>query len=182
NIGGGSSEAAVISMFGIVVSSSVRVAGNSLDDAIASYIRRKYNLMIGEHTAEQVKISIGSALPLEEPLSMEVRGRDAVAGLPRTINITSEEITDALSEPLAAIAGTAKSVLENTPPELVSDIIDRGMIMTGGGALLRNMDQYLGEQTGIPCHVADNPLLCTALGAGEALNHLPLLRRALETT
>ena len=182
NIGGGSSEAAVISMFGIVVSSSVRVAGNCLDDAIASYIRRKYNLMIGEHTAEQVKISIGSALPLEEPLSMEVRGRDAVAGLPRTINITSEEITDELSEPLAAIAGTAKSVLENTPPELVSDIIDRGMIMTGGGALLRNMDQYLGEQTGIPCHVADNPLLCTALGAGEALNHLPLLRRALETT
>jgi rod shape-determining protein MreB len=182
NIGGGASEAAVISMFGIVVSSSVRVAGNRLDEAISSYIRRKYNLLIGEQTAEQIKISIGSALPLEETISMEVRGRDAVAGLPRTINISSEEITDALAEPLSAIAATAKSVLEKTPPELVSDIIDRGMVMTGGGALLRNMDHFLSQETSIPCHVPENPLLCTALGAGEALNHLPLLRRALEST
>lgn len=179
NIGGGASETAVISMFGIVESSSVRVAGNVFDQAIAAYIRRKYNLLIGEQTAEQLKISIGSALPLEEPLTMEVRGRDAVAGLPRTITVTSSEVTDALSEPLSAISATVKSVLERTPPELASDIIDRGMVMTGGGALLRNMDRFLTQETGIPCHVADNPMLCTALGCGEALRHLPILRRSL---
>ncbi len=182
NIGGGSSEAAVISMYGVVVSSSVRVAGNKFDEAIASYIRRKYSLMIGEQTAEQVKIAIGSALPLEEPVSIEVRGRDQVAGLPRTITVTSDEVTDALAEPLAAISATVKSVLEKTPPELVSDIIDRGMVMAGGGALLRNMDRFLSQETGIPCQVAENAMLCTALGAGEALHHLPLLQRALEAT
>jgi len=182
NIGGGASEAAVISMFGIVVSSSVRVAGNKLDESISAYVRRKYNLLIGERTAEQIKLAIGSALPLEEPLSIEVRGRDQVAGLPRTINITSSEITDAFAEPLASMAATVRAVLEKTPPELVSDIIDRGMVMAGGGALLRNMDRFLTAQTGIPCHVAENAMLCTALGAGEALGHLPLLRRALEST
>ena len=182
NIGGGASEAAVISMFGIVVSSSIRVAGNKLDEAVSSYVRRKYNLMIGEHTAEQIKLAIGSALPLEEPTSVEVRGRDQVTGLPCTITITSSEITDAFAEPLASVATTVKSVLEKTPPELVSDIIDRGMIMAGGGSLLRNMDRFLTEQTGVPCHVAENAMLCTALGAGRALQHLPLLRRALEDT
>lgn len=182
NIGGGASEAAVISMFGIVVSSSVRVAGNRFDEAIANYVRRKYNLLIGEQTAEQLKISIGSALPLDEPLSMEVRGRDQVQGLPKTINITSEEVTDALAEPLASVAATVKSVLEKTPPELASDIIDRGMVMTGGGALLRNMDRFLATETGIPCQVAEDAMLCTALGAGLALQHLPLLKRSLETT
>lgn len=180
NIGGGASETAVISMFGIVESSSVRVAGNRFDAAIATYIRRKYNLLIGEQTAEQLKISIGSALPLEEPLTMEVRGRDAVAGLPRTITVTSSEITDALAEPLSAVSATVRSVLEKTPPELASDIIDRGMVMTGGGALLRNMDRFLTQETGIPCHVAENAMLCTALGCGEALKHLPILRRALQ--
>ena len=180
DIGGGASEAAVISMYGIVVSSSVRVAGNKLDESIASYIRRKYNLMIGEQTAEQIKIAIGSALPLEEPLSMEVRGRDQVAGLPRILTVTSSEITDAMAEPLSNIVTTVKAVLEKTPPELASDIIDRGMVMTGGGALLRNMDRFLTNETGVPCHVADNPMLCTALGAGKGLEHLPLLRRALE--
>lgn len=182
NIGGGAAEAAVISMFGIVVANSVRVAGNRLDEAIAAYVRRKYNLLIGEHTAEEVKIAIGSALPLDDPLSIQVRGRDQVAGLPRTIRINSTEITDALAEPLSAIASTARSVLEKTPPELVSDIIDRGMVMTGGSALLRNMDQFLTVETGIPCHVAENPMLCTALGAGKGLQHLPMLRRALDVT
>ncbi len=181
NIGGGASEAAVISMFGIVEAGSVRVAGNEFDQAIASYVRRKYNLLIGEQTAEQLKISIGSALPLEEPMSMEVRGRDTVQGLPRTIEVSSSEITDALTEPLSAIATTVKAVLERTPPELASDIIDRGMVMTGGGALLRNMDRFLTQETGIPCHLAENPLLCTALGAGKALQFLPLLSRALQT-
>jgi rod shape-determining protein MreB and related proteins len=180
DIGGGASEAAVISMYGIVVSSSVRVAGNKLDEAIASYVRRKYNLMIGEQTAEQIKIAIGSALPLDEPMSLEVRGRDQVAGLPRTITVTSSEITDAMTEPLAAIATTVKAVLEKTPPELASDIIDRGMVMTGGGALLRNIDRFLTNETGVPCHVAEDPMICTSLGAGRGLEHLPLLRRALE--
>jgi len=182
NIGGGAAEAAVISMFGIVVANSVRVAGNRLDEAIAAYVRRKYNLLIGERTAEEVKIAIGSAIPLDDPLSIQVRGRDQVAGLPRTIRINSTEITDALAEPLSAIASTARSVLEKTPPELVSDIIDRGMVMTGGSALLRNMDQFLTAETGIPCHVAENPMLCTALGAGRGLQHLPMLRRALDVT
>jgi rod shape-determining protein MreB and related proteins len=181
NIGGGAAEAAVISLFGIVVSSSVRMAGNRLDEAIASYVRRKYNVMIGDHTAEQIKLAIGSALPLEEELSMEVRGRDQVAGLPRTIKVTSSEITDAIAEPLDSIATTARAVLEKTPPELVSDIIDRGMVMTGGGSLLRNIDRYLTEETGIPCHVAENAMLCTSLGAGKALRHLPILRRSLGT-
>jgi rod shape-determining protein MreB len=182
DLGGGTTEAAVISMCGIVVYSSVRVAGDKLDEAIAAYVRRKYNLMIGEQTAEQIKISIGSAVPLEEELTMEVRGRDQVAGLPRTISITSSEVTDALAEPLGIIANTVKAVLEKTPPELASDIIDRGMLMAGGGALLRNLDAFLTEHTGVPCHVAENSMLCTALGAGRGLEHLPLLRRALEST
>lgn len=181
DIGGGASEAAVISMCGIVVSSSARIAGNRLDESIAAYVRRKYNLLIGEQTAEEIKIAVGTALPLEEELSIEVRGRDQVAGLPRTIGVTSSEVTDAMSEHLASIATMVKSVLEETPPELASDIIDRGMVMAGGGALLRNLDRYLTEQTGVPCHVAENPMLCTALGAGMGLEHLGLLRRALET-
>ncbi|MFO7918435.1 MAG: rod shape-determining protein [Anaerolineae bacterium] len=180
NIGGGASEAAVISMFGIVVSNSVRVAGNRLDDAISSYVRRKYNLIIGDDTAEKAKIAVGSATPLEEELSIEVRGRDQVAGKPRTIEISSEEITEAITEELANIAATARAVLEKTPPELVSDIIDRGMVMTGGGSLLRNIDRFLTEETGIPCHLAENPMLCTALGAEQGLHHLSLLQRSLE--
>ena len=182
NIGGGASEAAVISMFGVVVADSVRVAGSRLDEAIATYIRRKYNLIVGEQTSEEIKIEIGSALPLDEPMSMDVRGRDQVAGLPRTISVSSSEITDAITEPLSSISATVKSVLEKTPPELASDIIDRGMVMAGGGALLRNMDRFLTQETGIPCHVAANPMLCTALGAGRALQYLPLLRRSVQTT
>jgi len=182
NIGGGASEAAVISMYGIVVSSSVRVAGNSLDDAIGTYIRRKYNLVVGDQTTEQIKIAIGSAFPLEEEMRREVRGRDQVQGLPRTITVTSAEVTEAMAEPLASIAAAVRSVLEKTPPELTSDIIDRGMVLTGGGALLRNVDRFLTQEAGVPCHVAQDPMLCVAVGAGRGLEHLSLLRRALETT
>jgi len=179
NIGGGTSEAAVIAVNGIVVSNSVRVGGIRTDEAIAAYIRRKYNLLIGEQTAEQIKIDIGSAEPLDEELSMEVRGRDQVTGMPRTITITSGEVTEAIVEPLAAIATTVRAVLEKTPPELASDIIDRGIVMTGGGSLLRHIDRYLTEETGVPCHVTGDPLACVALGAGRALEQYEVLKRSL---
>jgi rod shape-determining protein MreB len=179
DIGGGTSEAAVVAMYGIVVSSSVRVGGVRFDEAIASFVRRKYNLMIGEQTAEEVKLEIGSALPLEETLEMEVKGRDQVAGLPRTINITSDEVTEALAEPLSSVVGVVKGVLEQTPPELASDIIDRGMVLTGGGALLRNVDRMLTQDTGVPCYVAENPMACVALGAGRALDIYDAIRRSM---
>ncbi len=179
DIGGGTSEAAVVAMYGIVVSSSVRVGGVKFDEAIASYVRRKYNLMIGEQTAEEVKLAIGSAIPLEETLEMEVKGRDQVAGLPRTINITSDEVTEALAEPLSSVVGVVRGVLEQTPPELASDIIDRGMVLTGGGALLRNVDQLLTQETGVPCYVAENPMACVALGAGRALDIYDAIRRSM---
>ena len=178
DIGGGTSEAAVISMNGIVTSDSVRIAGMKLDEAIINYVRRKYNLAIGEQTAEDIKISIGSATPLEEPLEMQVKGRDQVAGLPRTITVTADEITEAISEPLAAISGVVKSVLEKTPPELASDIIDRGVIITGGTANLRNIDVLLTQQIGVPCYIADNPEACVALGAGWGLEIREALERA----
>jgi rod shape-determining protein MreB len=179
DIGGGASEAAVVSMNGLVVSSSVRVAGLKIDEAITTYIRKKYNLMIGEQTAEDVKIQIGSALPMEEELVLEVRGRDQVAGLPRTIRVTSGEITDAIAEPLTAISGVVRAVLEKTPPELASDIIDRGMVLVGGGALLRNIDRYLTKETGVPCYVAENPMACVAIGAGRALEQLEMIRKSM---
>jgi len=178
DIGGGTSEAAVISMNGIVTSNSVRVGGLRLDEEIAAYIRRKYNLIIGEQTSEQIKIELGSAVPLDEEMTMEVKGRDQIAGLPRTIKLSTQEVTEALAEPLSVIVGMVKSVLEKTPPELASDIIDRGMIITGGGALLRNVDRLLTKETGVPCYVADNPLACVALVAGQALK----IRAALERT
>jgi rod shape-determining protein MreB len=179
DIGGGTSEAAVVAMYGIVVSSSVRVGGVKFDEAIASYVRRKYNLMIGEQTAEEVKLAIGSALPLDETLEMEVKGRDQVAGLPRTISITSDEVTEALAEPLSSVVGVVKGVLEQTPPELASDTIDRGMVLTGGGALLRNVDRMLTQETGVPCYVAENPMACVALGAGRALDIYDAIRRSM---
>jgi rod shape-determining protein MreB len=179
DIGGGTSEAAVISMNGIVEFASVRVGGNRIDEAIIGYVKRKYNLMIGEQTAEEVKIAIGSALPLEEELSMEVRGRDQVSGLPKTIHVTSGEVTEAISEPLASIVGVVKGVLEKTPPELASDVIDRGIVMTGGGALLRGFHQLLTKETGVPCYVADNPIACVALGAGRALEDYEVIKRSL---
>ena len=179
DVGGGTSEAAVISMNGIVEFASVRVGGNRIDEAIISYVKRKYNLMIGVSTAEEVKISIGSALPLEEELTKEVRGRDQVSGLPKTIEITSGEVTEAIAEPLASIVGVVKNVLEKTPPELSSDVIDRGIVMTGGGSLLRNFHQLLTKETGVPCYVADNPMACVALGAGKALEDYELIKRSL---
>lgn len=179
DIGGGTSEAAVVAMYGIVVSGSVRVGGVKFDEAIASYLRRKYNLMIGDQTAEEIKMTIASALPLEEPQEMEVKGRDQVAGLPRTIKITSDEVTEALAEPLSSVVGMVKSVLEQTPPELASDIIDRGMVLAGGGALLRNADRMLTQQTGVPCYLAEDPMACVALGAGRALDIYEAIRRSM---
>ncbi len=181
DIGGGRTEAAVISMYGVVVSESVRVAGDRMDDAIASYIKRRHNLVIGEITSEEVKITIGSAIPLQEELTMSVRGRDQVTGLPRTTTISSNEITQALQDSLGSIVQTVRAVLERTPPELAADIIDRGVVLTGGGALLRHLDILLTQESGIPCHAADNPLECTAIGAGVALEHLDVIERSLPT-
>jgi rod shape-determining protein MreB len=178
DIGGGTSEAAVIAMNGIVTSDSVRIAGMKLDEAIINYIRRKYNLAIGEQTAEEIKINIGSATPLDGTLEMEVKGRDQVAGLPRPIRVTSNEITEAMAEPLSAISAVVKSVLEKTPPELASDIIDRGIILTGGTAQLRNIELMLTQQIGVPCYIADNPVACVALGAGWGLEIREALERA----
>jgi rod shape-determining protein MreB len=179
DMGGGTTEAAVVAMNNIVVANSVRVGGVRFDEAIVAYVRRKYNMAIGEPTAEEVKIKIGAALPLEEPLNIEIQGRDQVTGLPRTITITSDEITEALTEQLAAIVGVVKSVLEKTPPELASDIIDRGMVMIGGGALLRKLDQLLTKETGVPAYVADAPMACVALGAGKAMENYNALRRTV---
>lgn len=167
DIGGGTTDVAVISLGGIVVSQSLRVAGNKLDEAIIRHIRRVYNLMVGERTAEEIKITIGSAYRLEEELTMEIRGRDLINGLPKTVKVTSEEVREALSEPIASIVEAVKSVLEKTPPELAADIIDRGIILTGGGALLRGLDTLLSEITGIPALIADDPLSCVVIGTGQ---------------
>ncbi len=177
SMGGGVSEAAVVAMNGIVVAQSTRTAGMGLDDAIINYIRRKYSLVIGEMTAEAVKIQIGTALPLEEEYTMEIQGRDQVGGLPRTVTVSSGEVAEAIEEPLAAIAQCAKYVLESTPPELASDIIDRGICLTGGTALLRSIDRYVTQETGVPAYVADEPIVCTAVGAGRALDNLAVLER-----
>jgi rod shape-determining protein MreB len=182
DLGGGTSEAAVVSMNGIVEYASARVGGNRLDETIMNYLRRKYNLVVGDTTAEQIKIAIGSAVPLEVELRMEVRGRDQVTGLPKTIQIVSGEVTEAMAEPLNTIVGVIKAVLEKTPPELASDVIDRGIVMTGGGSLLRGMDRLLTKETGVPCFVADNPIACVALGAGKALEDYEVIKRSLPST
>ncbi len=178
-IGGGTTEVAVVSLNGIVVSNSLRVAGNRLDESISAYIKRKYNLLIGERTAEEVKIQIGSALILDPALKMAVRGRDQVSGLPRTVEISSTEITEAMTEPLQQILEAIRAVLVETPPELSSDIIDRGIVLTGGTAQLRQLDRLLTQAVGVPCYVADHPLQCTAIGTGLALQHIELLRDSL---
>ncbi|MDX1688657.1 MAG: rod shape-determining protein [Candidatus Promineifilaceae bacterium] len=178
DLGGGSTEAAVVSMNGIVCAESVRVGGIHLDEAIISYIRKKYNLVVGEPTAEAIKLKIGAAAELKERLDMDIQGRDQVAGLPRTININSDEVVEALSEPLTAVVNVIRAVLAKTPPELSSDIIDRGMALAGGGALLREIDTMLTRETGVPAYVADNPIACTALGAGKAITELPILQRS----
>ena len=181
DIGGGTTEIAVIALNGIVEKASIRVGGDKLDQAIVSYIKRKYNLLIGDRMAEELKIRIGSALPLDpaEELSMEVRGRDQVAGLPRSIEVRTNEVVEAITEPLEQIVGAVRKVLERTPPELASDIIDRGMVMTGGGALVKHIDELLTQVTGIPCFVADNPLACVAMGTGMALENLEVLKDSL---
>jgi rod shape-determining protein MreB len=177
--GGGRTEAAVISMYGIVVSESVRVAGDRLDDAIAAYVKRRHNLVIGDRTAEELKLAIGSALPLEEEMTYQVRGRDQISGLPRTITVTSTDVTNAIQDPLQSIVGAVRSVLERTPPELASDVVDRGIVLSGGTAMLRNLDRLITEEIGIPAYMAENPMECVAMGAGIALDHLDLIKRSM---
>jgi rod shape-determining protein MreB len=179
NIGGGTAEIAVISLSDIVVAKSHRVGGNRFDEAIALYIRRKYNLMIGDRTAEQVKLEIGSALPLEEELTMSVKGRDMIAGLPREVIITSTEITEAMEVPLRNLTDAIRGVLEQTPPELSADIIDKGIVLSGGGALLRNIDRLITNVTGVATHVAPDPLSCVAKGTGIALEHFDVFAKSL---
>ena len=177
DIGGGTTDIAVISMSGIVYSRSVRVAGNELDEAIMNYLKRKYNLLIGERTAEQIKIDLGSAYPLEKPLTMEVKGRNLIEGVPRTITIDDGEIREALSEAVSIIVNAIRVALERTPPELSADISDRGIVLTGGGALLRNLDKRIHEETGLPVSIADDPLASVVLGTGKMLRDFKLLRQ-----
>ncbi len=176
DIGGGTTEVAVISLSGIVLSESIRIAGDKMDEAIVQYIKRKYNLLIGEPTAEQIKINIGSAYPLTEELKMEVKGRDLVSGIPKTVEVSSVEIREALDEPIQAIVDAVRTALERTPPELASDIVDKGIVIAGGGALLRNIDLLLREVTGLPVMKGEDPMSAVALGAGKVLNDLDLLR------
>ncbi len=182
NVGGGVTEAAVITMNNIVQAQSGRVGGLRLDDAIIAYIRRKYNLTIGQPSAEAIKIQVGAAVELEDELTMEIQGRDNVSGLPRTVTVSTGEVVEALAEVLGQIAQVVKTVLGNTPPELHSDIIDRGIVLTGGGALLRGLDQYLTRETGVPVYQAENPLITVATGAGRALSDPALLRRVAQNT
>lgn len=179
DIGGGAAEAAVISLGGVVVHKSVRVAGNKIDEAIASSLRKKHNLIIGDQTAEEVKIKIGSAIPLEKEETLEVKGRDSLLGLPRMIELTSSQVTEAIRPILLQIIGAVKGVLEETPPELASDIIDKGIVMSGGTSLLRNFDRLMTEETGVPCHVAEEPLLCVVRGTGIALENIELYKRSI---
>jgi len=177
DIGGGTTEIGVISLGGLVVSKSIRVAGDKLDNAIIDYIKRKYNLIIGDRVAEEIKIQIGTALPLEEPLKMTVTGRDQVGGLLNAITVTSEDIYEAMKEPIKAIAEALKDVLEQTPPELAGDIIENGIVLTGGGALIRNLDKYLTETVKIPIFIADEPLLAVAKGTGKVLEEIEMLQQ-----
>lgn len=181
DIGGGTVEAAVICLGGVVVHSSVRVGGNKIDEAIQTYTRKKYNLIIGERQAEEIKIRIGNAVfgSLSDIKKMEVRGRDAPTGLPRTIVLASDEITEAISDTLRKIVGAVKGVLEQTPPELASDIIDKGIVMSGGTSILNNLDKLMTDETGVPCHIAENPLLSVVLGTGMALENLDLYKRSV---
>ncbi|MFC5529283.1 rod shape-determining protein [Cohnella yongneupensis] len=176
DIGGGTTEVAVISLGGIVTSRSIRIAGDEMDDAIIAYVKRLYNLMIGERTAEQLKMEIGSAMPLDKVESIEIRGRDLVSGLPKTLAITSDEVTDALSDTVNSIIDAVKITLEKCPPELSADIMDRGIVLTGGGALLRHLDKMLARETGMPVLVAENPLDCVVIGTGRALDNIHLFK------
>lgn len=176
DIGGGTTEVAIISLAGIVFSRSVRVAGDELDEAIVQHLRKGYNLMIGERTAEEIKLRVGSAYPLEKELTMDVKGRDLVAGLPKTITITSQEIRDAINEPVVRIVEAVRITLERCPPELSADLVDRGVVLAGGGALLRGLDTLIAEETGLPVHVAEDPLSAVAEGTGKALQEIEFLK------
>ena len=177
DIGGGTTEVALISLAGVVLSRSVRVAGDELDEAIIQYMKRAYNLMIGERMAEDIKIKIGSAYPLEQELTMEVKGRDLVAGLPKTLTITSEEVREALQEPISTIVENVRVTLERCPPELAADLVDRGIMLVGGGALIRGIDKLLTEETGLPVHIADDPLSAVAMATGVVLQELGYLEK-----
>ncbi|HKC04700.1 MAG TPA: rod shape-determining protein [Patescibacteria group bacterium] len=181
DIGGGSTEAAVISLGGVVTHKSVRVAGNKIDEAIQSYLKKKQNLIVGDQTAEDVKIKIGSATELAKVEKLEISGRDLVFGLPRTITMTSSEVTEAIKPVLNQIIGAVKGVLEDTPPELAADIIDKGIVMSGGTSCLRNFDKLMTEETGVPAHVADEPLLCVVRGTGLVLENIELWKRSVTT-
>ena len=176
DIGGGTTEVAVISLSGVVYSNSTRVGGDKMDDAIIQYVKRTHNLLIGERTAELVKIQIGTAYPTGDPDSMEIKGRDIVAGVPKTLEIKSEEVLDALAEPISAIVESVKAALERTPPELSADIVDKGIVLVGGGSLLRNLDILLRETTGLPVMLAEDPLTAVAMGTGRCLDELRLLK------
>jgi rod shape-determining protein MreB len=182
DIGGGTTEVAVIALGGIVASRSIRIAGDELDEAVIQYARRAYNLLIGERSAEEIKIAIGSAFPTREETAVDVRGRDLVSGLPRTVRMTSAEIREAIAEPIQAIVEAVKQTLERTPPELSADIVDRGIILTGGGALLRGMDRLLAEETGMPVALTDDPLAAVVMGTGRVLEEIEVLKKVLVTS
>jgi rod shape-determining protein MreB len=181
DIGGGTTEVAIISLGGIVFCRSVRVAGDELDESIINYMRRAYNLMIGERTAEDIKIKIGSAYPVEKETTMEVKGRDLVAGLPKTLTITSQEVREAMAEPVQVIVESIRITLERCPPELSADLVERGIVLAGGGALLRGLDKMLAEETGLPVHVAEDPLSAVAEGTGKVLQEFEYMKRAAES-
>ncbi|MFA5193536.1 MAG: rod shape-determining protein [Verrucomicrobiia bacterium] len=181
DIGGGTTEVALISLAGIVFSRSIRVAGDELDEAIIQYMKRAYNLMVGERTAEEIKIRVGSAFPLEQEITLEVKGRDLVAGLPKTLTVTSQEIREALLEPVSQIVESVRVTLERCPPELAADLVDRGIMLAGGGSLLRGIDKLLAEETGLPVHIADDPLSAVAEGTGRVLNELQFLEKISAT-
>jgi len=179
DIGGGTSEVAIISLGGVVATHSARVGGNKIDQAIADFIKKKHGLAIGERTAAEIKIAVGSAMPQTKDEDIEVRGRDLIAGLPKTIRVSANEITEAIQDELREIINTIKKVLQETPPELAADVIDKGMILSGGGALLQHIDQLITKTTGVPCYVADDPLLCVAKGTGIALENLEMYKRTI---
>ncbi len=177
DIGGGTTEIAVISLAGTVFSKSIRIGGDEMNEAVIEYLKKTYNLMVGERTAEDIKIKIGSAYPLEEELNMEVKGRDLVAGLPKTVTITSEEVRESLQEPLRAILEVTKMSLERTPPELAADLIDHGIVMAGGGSLLKGLDKLISEETGLPVHLADDPVTAVVNGTGRVLSEIAYLKK-----
>jgi len=179
NIGGGTTEIAIVSLYGMVVHGSIRVGGNTFDEAITQYVRRNYGLIIGPNTAEMVKMTIGAAFPLQKEKSMEVKGRDSISGFPKIINLNSTEVVSCLESSLMSIASGVKSVLEGTPPELSSDIIDKGIVISGGSALLKNLDKYISSFTGVPVHMADDPLYCVVKGLGRAIENLEIFSKSM---